>query len=83
MQDTLSYMQSRGPNGLPGNKFLAVRTSTAAHLQGDLAPANLWESIGKCPTTITLCTSRLAEAIAANDTLHNSDPLDLEGHQIL
>ena len=40
-------VQSREPNGFPGDKFLALRTSTAAFLQGYLAPANSWESMGK------------------------------------
>ena len=47
------------------------------------APANLWEAMGKCAMTITLCTSRLAEAIAANDTLCDNDPLDLEIYPLL
>ena len=56
-------------NGLPVNKFLAVRTSTDAYLQEDLAHVNSWESMGKCLTMITVCTTQLAEVIDVRDTL--------------
>ena len=63
MQDNLSYNLVDLLNGLLGNKFLAVRTSMAALLQRDLVHANSWQSMSKCLTMITLCTTRLAEVI--------------------
>ena len=54
----------------------------AAHLWTELVPANSLEAMGKSATTIALCISRSAEAIAADDTLRNSFPVAIAAEAI-